>query len=296
MDKPTILIIDDKKINLDIVVGLLGTTYNVTVALNATKAFQIVEKKAIDLILLDILMPDIDGFGICNLLKSKVDTKDIPIIFITAKTDEDSIEKAYEIGGIDYVTKPFKPKELLAKIKRELKLQTLQKELTLLASTDPMTKLYNRRYFSKISEHIFDLAQRNNQKTSVIMIDIDKFKNINDTYGHKVGDNVIINLANKLISNQRKSDVICRFGGEEFVILLPNTPLQGAKNVALKIKNDVENSKVTTDTNQTVKYTISLGLSQINIEDTRGIESALTRADNALYEAKISGRNRVCTQ
>jgi len=293
MSKPTILVVDDEKINLDIVIGLLGDTYNITVALNAAKAFAIVEKKEIDLILLDVLMPNVNGFEVCHLLKSTSHTKDIPIIFITAITDEDSIEKAYDIGGIDYVGKPFKPKELLAKIKRELKLQALQKELTLLASTDSMTKLYNRRYFSKISTHIFDLAQRNKQYSSIIMIDIDKFKNINDTYGHNIGDDVIISLANQLISQQRKSDICCRFGGEEFVILLPNTPLEGAKNVAMKLKDDVENIQVSINPKKSIGFTISIGITQIDIEDDKGIESALKRADNALYEAKINGRNRV---
>lgn len=296
MSKPTILVVDDEKINLGIAIGLLGDTYNIMVALNADKAFTIIEKKEIDLILLDILMPNLNGFEICHLLKSKSQTKDIPVIFITAKTDEDSIEKAYEEGGIDYISKPFKPKELLAKIKRELKLQALQKELALLASTDSMTKLYNRRYFSKISAHIFDLAQRNKQNLSIITIDIDKFKNINDTYGHSIGDDVIIALANQLISQQRKSDICCRFGGEEFLILLPNTPLEGAKNVAMKLKNDVQNMRVSLNPEKTISFTISLGVTQINVEETNGIESALKRADNALYEAKTNGRNKVCFQ
>jgi len=296
MSKPTILVVDDEKINLDILIGLLGNIYNIRVALNAAKAFSIIEKKKIDLILLDVLMPNVNGFEICHLLKSTSHTKDIPIIFITAITDEDSIEKAYDIGGIDYVGKPFKPKELLAKIKREFKLQAMQTELTLLASTDSMTKLYNRRYFSKISAHIFDLARRNKQNLSVIMLDIDKFKNINDTYGHDIGDNVIISLANQLISQQRKSDISCRFGGEEFVILLPNTPLEGAKNVALKLKNDVQKIQVSLNPEKTISFTVSVGVTQIDIEDDKGIESALKRADNALYEAKINGRNRVCFQ
>ena len=125
------------------------------------------------------------------------------------------------------------------------------------------------------------------------MLDIDKFKNINDTYGHKVGDDVIITLANNLINSQRKSDITCRFGGEEFIILLPNTTLDGAKNVAQKLRQNIENISINNE-NKIIKFTISLGVSQIDIQNEHNIEKALKRADDALYEAKENGRNKVC--
>ncbi|MEA3513117.1 MAG: GGDEF domain-containing protein [Campylobacterota bacterium] len=157
-----------------------------------------------------------------------------------------------------------------------------------------MTKLYNRRYFTKTSEHILDLAKREKQNLSVIMIDIDKFKNINDTYGHSIGDEVIVELANILKTQDRKSDIVCRYGGEEFVILLPNTSLEGASVVANKIRELVENSVVTLSDDNKLKFTISLGVSQVDVENEINIELALKRADEALYEAKNSGRNKVC--
>jgi len=293
MEEKTILIVDDTISNLDILSHLLEN-YDVIDSISGEDALEIVQEEEVNLILLDIMMPGIDGFEVCQKLKSNPKTKNIPIIFITAKTDEDSIEKAYDIGGSDYVTKPFKPKELLARVKRELQLQDLQNELKLLASTDPMTKLYNRRYFSKISVHTLDLAIRDNKPIATVMLDIDKFKTINDTYGHAVGDEVIIALANLLKTHQRQSDIVCRYGGEEFVVLLPNTSIDGASVVANNIKESVEKYTIKLDTTTELKFTISLGVSKVNIENEKNIELALKRADEALYEAKDSGRNRVC--
>ena len=293
METKRILIVDDTFENLDIL-GELLDSYEIVDAINGKDALEILEEETVDLILLDIMMPGMDGYEVCKKIKINSSVKDIPVMFITANTDEDSIEKAYDVGGIDYVTKPFKPKELLARVKRELQLQELQTELKLLASTDSMTKLYNRRYFAKMSEHILHLSKRQKNDLSIIMIDIDKFKNVNDTYGHQVGDNVLVHLANILIENQRKSDVICRYGGEEFVILLPSTTIDGALNVAEKLRGDVESLTIHPLASQDLKFTISLGLSVVDIENETNIENALKRADDALYEAKKSGRNKVC--
>ncbi len=293
--KPTILLVDDTKENINILLSLLGD-YDLLVALSGKKALEMVEKYSVDIILLDIMMPEMDGFEVCSILKQQDSTKDIPIIFITAKTDEDSIEKAYDIGGSDYITKPFRHKELIARVRRELKLQNLQAELRLLASIDPMTKLYNRRYFTKISEHTFDLARRDNKEISTIMIDIDKFKAINDTYGHQVGDEVIIKLADILIEHQRKSDITCRYGGEEFVLLLPNTSITGATTLAQKIKQTIDDTTMVIDTQKQIKFSVSMGVSEVDLKNESDINKALKRADDALYEAKNSGRNRICTK
>ncbi len=293
MNNKTILVVDDTITNLDILVELLDM-YDVMDATSGEDALEIVQEEKIDLILLDIMMPEMDGFEVCRQLKEDPATRDIPIIFITANTDENSIAQAYDIGGTDYVMKPFRPKELLSRVKKELKLQDMMNELKLLASTDPMTKLYNRRYFTQISEHTLDLSKREKQKLSIIMLDIDKFKNINDTYGHQIGDDVIVTLANKLINQQRKSDVVCRYGGEEFVILLPNTTIEGASIVANKIREDIEALSVGLDSQNSLNFTVSIGVSEVDIINDINIEAALKRADDALYEAKETGRNKVC--
>jgi len=303
MINKNILVVDDTETNIDILIGLLGDTYEVLVALDGESALEIVQEENIDLVLLDIMMPDMDGYEVCERLKADESTKNIPIIFITAKTDEDSIEKAYDIGGVDYVSKPFKPKELLARVKSQLQIQKLiqdleesQEELKVLASTDPMTKLYNRRYFSKVSENIFEVAKRDKDEISIIMLDIDKFKNVNDTYGHKIGDEVIIALSNKLQNIQRKSDVVCRYGGEEFIILLPKTSIDGAKIVAQNIRKDVESLIINLEENKELKFTVSLGVSSIDMQKETSIEASLKRADDALYDAKEGGRNKVCVK
>lgn len=169
----------------------------------------------------------------------------------------------------------------------------MQIDLRLLAVTDSMTKLYNRRYFSEISDNIVALSKRENENLSIIMLDIDKFKNVNDTYGHQFGDKVIVMLSDKLIQSQRKSDIICRYGGEEFVILLPKTSLKAAADTAQKIRTTIESLTMKLPSNEDFKFTISLGVSQVEIQNETNIEPALKRADDALYRAKESGRNRV---
>jgi len=180
--------------------------------------------------------------------------------------------------------------------KQNIELKNNEENLQFLASTDPLTKLYNRRYFSEISEHILELAKREKNQLSIIMLDIDYFKNVNDTYGHKVGDEVIISIASLLLRMSRKSDVSCRFGGEEFILLLPQTTITGAYIIAEKIRKAVENIEVKTDDGKIINYNISLGVSQVNLLHEHSIEPAIKRADDALYEAKRTGRNKTCKQ
>jgi len=168
-------------------------------------------------------------------------------------------------------------------------------ELERQALTDPMTKLYNRRYLAEITQHMLGLMRRSSSELAVIMLDIDKFKNVNDTYGHQVGDEVIIKLAQTLQEHTRKSDVICRLGGEEFLVLLPETDVKGAMLKAETFRKEVEKLTMTLADDITLKFTISLGVSQVR-QDEENFDAAMNRADAALYEAKESGRNRVCLE
>jgi diguanylate cyclase (GGDEF)-like protein len=301
--RSSILIVDDTETNVDILVELLSDSYEIVVALDGKSALEILEEQEVDLILLDIMMPIIDGYDVCRRVKQNEKTNDIPIIFITAKTDEESIEKAYEAGGMDYVTKPFKPKELFARIKTQLQLRALIQELESsknalkhLSETDPMTKLWNRRYFGYASKNILELAKRDKTALTVVMLDIDKFKEVNDTYGHNVGDDIIISLANILLEMTRKSDLACRFGGEEFILLLPETSLEGAMVIAEKIRKKVESFSLHLEDEREVNVTVSLGVSQVDTENDLSIESAIKRADIALYKAKEKGRDKVCVE
>ena len=183
---------------------------------------------------------------------------------------------------------------ILGFVYRNRELSKLNIQLELFASTDPMTKLYNRRYFIEIAESILDLDKRNNENTSVVILDIDKFKDVNDTYGHKIGDDVIVALADILQDHGRKSDIVCRWGGEEFVILLPNTNTNGAFIISERIRKAIENMKINLDDNKRFNITASFGVSQVKYEIDNHIDCAISRADDALYEAKESGRNKVC--
>jgi len=179
----------------------------------------------------------------------------------------------------------------LSKLKN--KIQKQKDEIELLALTDPMTKLYNRRYFTQTSKHLLSLAKRDKTELSILMIDIDNFKSINDTYGHKIGDDVIIALSSMMLTISRKSDIVCRFGGEEFLILFPETDIDGALVIAQKIREETLNIDIKTEDNK-IKFTISIGLSKIDIQNDENIEISIKKADDALYKAKNNGKNRVC--
>ena len=173
-------------------------------------------------------------------------------------------------------------------------LKTANKELELLATTDSMTKLHNRRYFSQATEYMLLLAKRNSTNISTLLLDIDSFKNVNDTYGHKIGDDVIITLASLLKEITRESDIVCRYGGEEFAILLPKTDVDGAQKIANKIRKKVEELTIDLEDSKTLNFTVSIGVSQVNTLKESSIEAVMSRADKALYEAKETGKNKVC--
>ncbi len=184
--------------------------------------------------------------------------------------------------------------KMIEQEREEQKLQQI--ELKLLASTDPMTKLYNRRYFTEISKKVLDISKRERKNLSILMIDIDRFKRVNDTFGHQFGDEVLINLSRLLLESHRKSDIVCRYGGEEFVILLPNTGLEDATILAEKLRILVEELTLVSPKNEGFNFTVSIGVAQIDVENEENVELALKRADDALYIAKNSGRNRVAAK
>lgn len=168
-----------------------------------------------------------------------------------------------------------------------------EKELEYIASIDPMTKLYNRRYFTQMSETILKIAKRERKPISIIMLDIDDFKKVNDTYGHKIGDDVIISIAKTLQNVGRKSDVVCRWGGEEFILLLPHTSISGAVTIAQKIRKDIKNINIIINDNKTIHVSVSIGVSSVDVQNQKVLDPALKQADDALYRAKEKGKDRV---
>lgn len=180
-------------------------------------------------------------------------------------------------------------------IERTKDLEASKNELKFLASIDPMTKLYNRRYFSEISEEMFDVNKRKHTNVSLILLDIDNFKSVNDIYGHHIGDDVIISIANILMENTRKDDIVCRYGGEEYIIVLPDTDLESSMKIAHNIRDLVEKMVIKLPREEELQVTISIGVSMANMIVDNDIDIAINKADNAMYEAKRSGKNKVCS-
>ncbi len=285
---PTILAVDDKKENLDIILDILSD-YDVIPVTSGQKALQVIDEEDIALVLLDIVMPELDGFQVCQILKNNTKTKHIPIVFTTAKTDEESISKAYEAGADDYVSKPLKKAEVIARVKTQLKLKQTIENLEFLASRDSMTGIYNRRKFFELAIPVFKETPTD---IFMAMIDIDYFKKVNDTYGHDVGD-MVIKLATQTISQViRQHDAIfARIGGEEFVLLLKDMDKKAILEILENIRLSIENLVV--EHNDTkIKFTISIGATS-KTQDSKTIDELLKNSDLALYESKTSGRNKI---
>jgi diguanylate cyclase (GGDEF)-like protein len=235
------------------------------------------------------MMPEMDGYEVCEKLKDTQNTKDIPIIFITAKTDEDSIERAYEVGGIDYVTKPFKPRELLARVKTQLELKILIEHLEFIGAYDQLTGIYNRRKFFELAEQKIDTKD---EVLYAVMIDIDKFKLINDTYGHPIGDEVIRVVTQTIAEFIDKDSIFGRLGGEEFCVICNVKAFSHVNEKIELMRSAVENVQVFSDSEELVNFTISAGYSMFT-NKIKTLDQLLKEADIALYEAKGSGRNKV---
>jgi len=299
LSKDTILIVDDIETNLRILNGLLSKEYNVILSLDSTVVMDLIEEHKPDLIILDIMMPKCNGYELCEKLKSDPTTKDIPVMFITVRTDEDSLEKAYNAGGIDFISKPFKPKELLMRVSTQLKLKRLiedlkssKKQLRSLASTDSLTGLYNRRYSIDISNQMLKQSRRENHELSVLMLDLDDFKAINDKYGHMGGDKVLIDVASAIKKLVKDIGIACRYGGEEFVVVLPSMDISQATRLAKSINESIKKLYIDFE-NKKIPITVSIGVSSVYIDKEETIDKALTRADKALYRVKNSGKDRV---
>jgi diguanylate cyclase (GGDEF)-like protein len=305
-----ILIIDDSVENRQLLLRTLGKSgYELIEAADGKEGMTRAVEVLPDLILLDIVMPGLDGYQVCEALKKVPGTDDIPVIFLSAETEAKDKIKGLELGGVDYITKPFNRGEVLARVRTQIKIHQLTKELqqtnwelqqknqelaeanaviTQLMRTDALTGLANRRYFLEVLENLMSLARRHQTPLALIMADLDHFKAINDTCGHAGGDQVLKGFGALLQQYSRREDLAARFGGEEFIVALPATDLSGATIFADKIRLALEQMRFSQIQSN---VTGSFGVSQFQPEDTP--ESFIERADKALYQAKAAGRNRV---
>lgn len=292
--KPTILVVDDMTTTLLLLHDLLKDTYEVKIAKSGTKALEILESpNDIDLILLDIEMPDINGYDVCKRIKNNETIKNIPIIFITGRTSQEDEEYGLNLGAIDYITKPFNKAIVKLRIKNYLDLKIKNDMLEKLSMYDGLTNIRNRRFFDETFEKTFNEIKRDKKSLAVLMIDIDFFKPYNDNYGHGQGDETLRKVAKALEKTiKRASDFVARYGGEEFVILLKDINKDGVEAVANNLLNAVRELKITHEFSKIENYvTISIGASFYNSSSDITKLELLLKADETLYNVKNSGRN-----
>lgn len=295
--KTVIIVEDDEKTAKQFSLILNSSGYEAVVAKDGNEALSVIGRRKPDIILLDILLPDITGIELLRRLKSYPSTEDIPVIICSVLSDLETKVKGIDTGADDYLIKPISPPELLARVRTALRKSGIQEklksdlnEIFRRSIKDSLTGLYNRQYFSTGIEKEIASSKRYNRKFSILMLDIDRFKVVNDTFGHLVGDGVLRELGVILRKNVRGSDIAARYGGEEFIIMLDGTPLKKAVNAAGKLRAQVEAHRF-----QDVgggKITISIGVTEFHPEDM-SMDDMVKRADEALYKAKREGRNGV---
>ncbi len=294
-ERGRILIVDDEPSNLEILTEALEDDYDIMCATSGHDALEAAREELPDLILLDVMMPEMDGYQVCSALKADPVTASIPVIFLTGLTGIIEEAKGLEIGAADYISKPISIPIVRLRIGNHMKLTRALAELEKLATTDGLTKLANRRHMDLRLKVECSGKRKSNGILSVILLDIDHFKVLNDTYGHQEGDDCLKRVSKAIISNvNRKMDLVARYGGEEFFCILPSTIYVDAMNLAEKIRLSIENLKIPNKNSPVDDFlTISLGVVTILPDKEIAPKLILGNADKNLYRAKESGRNRI---
>jgi diguanylate cyclase (GGDEF)-like protein len=306
-----ILVVDDSPVEIKIIRKLLGNQYAIIEALSGKAGIRLAFQERPDLILLDILMPGLDGITVCKELKSDPKTSDIPIIFITAVSEANSVVRGFEAGGQDYITKPFYAPELCARIKvhldlkksREMvmsyaetlaeknkQLHELMDKLEASAMTDFITGLDNRRSMTQKIKAQLEKAQTDNEQAVLIMLDIDDFKHINDSYGHECGDIILQDIAGIMSAAMGQRGVLARWGGEEFLIMLFCAQVTEAQAIAEEIRQSIEICPFCYK-QAIISVTATLGIARLDKD--QGLDESIRRADDALYQGKKQAKNCV---
>jgi len=294
--KPLILIVDDTPTNIPVLAEALHTDYRVKVAPSGKAAFEVIARQGPpDLILLDVMMPEMDGYEVCRRLKTQAQTRDIPVIFVTAKSDAMDEERGLRLGAVDYITKPFHLPIVNARVRNHIRLKLKSDLLETLALVDGLTDIANRRRFDQALEIEWKRAQRTGDSVALIMLDIDHFKAYNDHHGHGAGDACLKRVATTLADSvERAADLVARYGGEEFVVLLPDTDATGARQIAERLRQAIEALAMPHGHSPVAEVvTLSLGLASAIPSAESPPANLLEQADQRLYQAKSEGRNRV---
>ncbi|AHE62740.1 GGDEF domain-containing response regulator [Borrelia parkeri] len=288
-----LLLVDDTPTNLDLLIDILQHKYEIRVALNGFDALKQVEIASPDLILLDVLLPDVSGYEVCKRLKNDPETKDIPVIFISSSDSTDAQLEGFSVGGVDYILKPFNGRIIDARIKTHLELKRLRDYFKNLARIDGLTQIPNRRFFTDKFAKSWMQALEHKNNVIVGMLDIDYFKKYNDNYGHTNGDECLRLIAKSLnkIAIKYKID-IARYGGEEFILFSVNKSLNEVIKIVSILIEDIRNLEIIHEYSNISNFvTVSIGLAE-QIPYDSNFTNIIKLADDKLYEAKISGRNQ----
>ena len=294
--KNSVLIVDDENSNIMLLTQILEPEYVVYPATSGKKAIKASAEYSPDVILIDVHMPEMDGFAVLSALKNSDATRETPVIFTTEVTNPDDEEKGLDMGAADYIHKPFSPAVVRLRVKNQIKMLNSVRMVELLSMIDQLTSIPNRRGFDNRMDMEWIRAIRENTTISLLMMDIDNFKEFNDKFGHQQGDRVLQAVAKTITRSLcRPGDYAARWGGEEFVALLPSTDLKGALGVAEKIRANIGEVVIPCADGSESKVTISIGVNtQTPQRAGSSCEVFIAEADRELYRAKNSGKNRVC--
>ena len=295
VERQKVLIIDDTALNIEQIDAALSDEVEILFATSGAEGEELAIREAPDLILLDIVMPDIDGYTLCQRLKADPRTCPIPIIFITALDSDVDEARGLELGAIDYLSKPIRAAILRARVRNHLELKRHRDLLERLSFLDGLTGIANRRHFDHQLELEWRRALRNKKSLALIMADVDHFKLYNDSYGHLAGDDCLKKVAQTIAGTIRRAgDLPARYGGEEFACILPETELQGALHVARAMCQAVARLELPHEPSPHHLVTLSCGCAACPVEASASAEELILAADRLLYQAKASGRNRAC--
>ena len=295
----TILVADDSMVVRAVLRRQLETDgHTVVEAVNGEEAIDACREYHPDVVLLDVEMPVLDGHATLARLKADPQLKDIPVVFLTGRVDTADVVNGLRLGAHDYLRKPFEANELMARVSAALRTKWLQDELRArnaeldrVSRIDMLTNIYNRRHLDEHLRAVISAARRHDRTVGVLIVDIDHFKNVNDEHGHLAGDAVLREVAARLQQAMRTEDALGRWGGEEFLAVLTDTPPEGVRVMAERLRQVVAAAPFTLDDGSQIRVTVSVG-------HTNGREDAevlVHRADDALYVAKAEGRNRVAS-
>lgn len=293
LTRPKVLVVDDQVLNIHLVREVLKESCDIFMATNGQQALEQCQALMPDLVLLDLVMPDMDGHEVCRQLKANPQTQAIPVIFISAQRDEEDEALGFELGAADYILKPFNRIILHARVRLHLAMKQQTDMLKAMVHLDGLTGLANRRKLDEDLQVGWKQCCREQHPYSLILLDVDFFKRYNDRYGHLMGDECLRQVAQALARGlQRPADLLARYGGEEFCALLPSTSSNGAQAIAHKLLDLVRDANIAhADSPVDAVVTVSLGVVTVEAP-TRDVDPMLllSIADQQLYEAKHGGR------